>query len=1216
MLLKRTLIIFITLTLVYNLSNAQPACPTKSDFTFSRNVCNPLQASFLTNATGYNSIEWKYGDGNLSTGSSNPSYTYSSYGNYQVTMIQYYSTCIDTVTKQITLDLQYDNQLIQTPDTTICYGSTKQLRSQPGLSFCWSPAADLSSISVQNPTTSTLQTKTYYLTSEVTGANLIVNGDFSSGNTGFTSQYNYASNNTTEGQYFVGTNPQAWNASLSHCTDHTTGSGNMMMINGSPTPNVEVWKQTITVTPNTNYSFSTWIQALYPPNPAQLSFSINGKDVGTLITASLPTCTWSQFYTNWNSGSNSTATISIVNKNTIVLGNDFALDDISFAPLFYKRDSVVIKVDTPSVVANTVPAICAGSSVQLNASGANTYSWSPATGLSNATIANPVASPNVTTNYTVTGTSLAGCTATASVNVVVNPSPTINATKSNDISCLVPSSQLNATGGISYSWSPATGLNNTTIANPIATPASTTQYTVTGTSANGCTNTAIITVNVSFIHQSDFSYTQNICNPLAISFKTDSANYNTIEWQFGDGFNATAISNPSHTYSSYNNYTVKMIQTYGICKDTTSKVITVNVQNDPTLIQTPDTLICFGNSKQLRSQPGLSFCWTPSIFLNNTSIQNPVTSTPHNITYYLTSEVTGANLITNGDFSAGNTSFTSQYIFTTTNVNEGEYNVGTNPLSWNPNMSNCRDHTTATGNMLMVNGSPVANVGVWKQTVTVTPNTNYAFSTWIEALHPANPAQLGFSINGKDIGTLITASLPPCTWSQFYTTWNSGNSTVATISIVNKNTIIQGNDFALDDISFAPVFIKRDSVKIIVDTPVVRSIADPTVCAGTSVQLNTTGAVTYSWTPATGLSSSTIANPIATPSTTTQYIVTGTNSNGCVEDDTVMVNIKPKPTITKSADTVICKNASIQIFASGGTTYNWSPAATLNNPNISNPIATPTDSVTYIVTVTGSNLCINTDSVKVKIRSDPVFAIAGNSSICVNNTVQLSASGGHRYTWSPSLSLNNASISNPVATPTTTTQYTVNILDTICSNTANLSTTVTVFQLPNIVATKSNDLDCSNNTSQLNATGGVQYTWSPSSTLNNSSVANPVASPTSSTLYIVTGTDAHGCKNADTVNVDVLFINQGGYLMPSAFTPNNDGLNDCYGIKYWGIIQELDFSIYNRWGERIFHSTKPGECWNGIYKGVPQNPDVYVYLITAKTTCGSVRRKGTFALIR
>ena len=86
--------------------------------------------------------------------------------------------------------------------------------------------------------------------------------------------------------------------------------------------------------------------------------------------------------------------------------------------------------------------------------------------------------------------------------------------------------------------------------------------------------------------------------------------------------------------------------------------------------------------------------------------------------------------------------------------------------------------------------------------------------------------------------------------------------------------------------------------------------------------------------------------------------------------------------------------------------------------------------------------------------------------------------------------------------------------------------------------------------------------------------------------------------------------------MPTAFTPNGDGINDCYGIKYWGAIRDLDFSIYNRWGELIFHTTSPSICWDGTHKGVKQDAAVFVYVVRAVTICGEAYRKGTFALIK
>ncbi|MES1220268.1 MAG: gliding motility-associated C-terminal domain-containing protein, partial [Bacteroidota bacterium] len=674
--------------------------------------------------------------------------------------------------------------------------------------------------------------------------------------------------------------------------------------------------------------------------------------------------------------------------------------------------------------------------------------------------------------------------------------------------------------------------------------------------------------------------------------------------------------NPTNIYSSEGNYDVEMIVVKGTCSDTIRKKITV-VTSLEDIISTKDTTLCYGNSLKILAKPALNFCWSPSTFLDNASSQNPTTSTPQNITYYLTAEAAGTNLITNGDFSSGNTGFTSAYNFTNVNITEGEYSVGTNPQTWNSSLSSCKDHTSGVGKMLLVNGSPAADVNVWKQTITVLPNTNYAFSTWIQALWDPNPAQLQFSINGKPLGSQITASLPTCSWSQFYTTWNSGNNTTAEISIVNKNTQIQGNDFALDDISFAPVSIKKDSIKINVETPFVKTGNDTLVCANSPVPLFAVGSLNYVWNPANGLNNPSTANPTAVTSTSTQYIVTGTSANGCTAKDTVNVSVIPAPVINKSADIAICKNSSTQLFVSGGISYSWSPQTGLDNSFISNPVASPASSSTYVVTVTDVNNCTNKDSIKVTIRPDPVFSVNENENICSGGSINLKATGGNQYSWQPQESLDNPFIPAPSATPANTTNYSVLIKDTVCGGSATLATTITVLPAPLVKANKSNDIDCSVGSSQLSATGAVQYEWLPAASLNNTGIANPVATPVIPTEYVVKGTNNSGCSSIDSVLVDVKAINKGKFLMPSAFTPNNDGHNDCYGAKYWGFITEFDFSIFNRWGECVFHTKNPSQCWDGFYKGVPQNADVYVYIIKAKSFCeSSVFRKGTVALIR
>jgi gliding motility-associated-like protein len=115
---------------------------------------------------------------------------------------------------------------------------------------------------------------------------------------------------------------------------------------------------------------------------------------------------------------------------------------------------------------------------------------------------------------------------------------------------------------------------------------------------------------------------------------------------------------------------------------------------------------------------------------------------------------------------------------------------------------------------------------------------------------------------------------------------------------------------------------------------------------------------------------------------------------------------------------------------------------------------------------------------------------------------------------------------------------------------------------------------------------------------------------------MVKGYDATGCANTDTVTVNVGYNNKSGYFMPTAFSPNGDGLNDCFGLRFWGTVTKLDYSIYNRFGQRIFYSNDAAKCWDGKFKGVLQNIGVYVYVIEATTTCGEVNKKGTFVLMR
>jgi gliding motility-associated-like protein len=713
----------------------------------------------------------------------------------------------------------------------------------------------------------------------------------------------------------------------------------------------------------------------------------------------------------------------------------------------------------------------------------------------------------------------------------------------------------------------------------------------------------------------DLHYKQDICNPLSVQFFNAGNATQNPYWSFGDGNTITNVLTPVHTYNNFGNYTIRFGVQNGTCVDTIEKVISIFV-SDNDVIFTPDTTICDGSGKQLRTRSSLNFCWSPANYLDNANLPNPVTSTTQNITYYFTAEVAGNNLITNGDFSGVNNGFTSQYNYINQNNAEGQYFVGNNPQLWNSSLGNCTDHTTGSGNMMFVDGSAAADVVVWTTTITIVPNTNYAFSTWIQALSPANPARLQFSINGKTIGNLITALLPTCTWKQYYTTWNSGNNTTAIISIVNKNIQLQGNDFALDDISFAPVFIFRDSVIIDVEKPIVRTNNDTIVCINSPVQLYATGSSHYEWFPATDLSATTIADPVATPADSIQYIVTGTTTNGCMAKDTVVINTYPKPLLSISNDTAICPGVSIPLFAGGGLLYQWLPANTLDNPNIATPVSSPTADTRYTVQITDANECNYLDSVDVDIIEPPEFTVSENQAACKGDTVSLTAGGGDVYSWSPATYLSDPSIATPTAFPENTTQYTVQITESTCNYDTTLNVMVNIRPNPEVSAQKTNDIDCITPSTQLNASGAQNYLWYPAYALDNPNSVSPLAAIDTTTTFTVKGTNEFGCFAFDTITVKVTQAGKPLFVLPNAFTPNGDAKNECFGIRKWGSVQQLEFSVFNRWGERIFTSNNPSHCWDGTYRGKHQQNGVYAYVIKAKSFCGEIVRTGTVMLLR
>jgi len=637
----------------------------------------------------------------------------------------------------------------------------------------------------------------------------------------------------------------------------------------------------------------------------------------------------------------------------------------------------------------------------------------------------------------------------------------------------------------------------------------------------------------------DFNFTQSSCNANEVRFTNNTLNVRQLVWSFGDG-QSSANTIVSHVYNTLSVFSVKLVvEFYGGCKDSVVKLIPVLAEYDNALITNSDTSLCAGNSVSLTAPVGgLTYCWFPSTGLTSSNTLNPIAKPLTSTTYFFTSQLQSANLVVNGDFSGGNTGFTSDYVSASRNTREAEYYIANDSYAWNRNFNSCVEHTTGTGNMMMVNGSSVAGSKVWNQNISITPNTNYAFSVWIESLAGLNPANLKFSINGVVLGDNIAAGNVACTWKQFYTTWNSGNFTTAIITIVNNNTISDGNDFAIDDISFSKVFMKRDSIRITVaPPPIIKSRPDTTICEGSSVALTTNGGNVYSWTPSAGLSDPGVSSPVATPLATTEFIVAGYLQQGCVGRDTVKVTVLSKPSVTLTNDTTICSGIPLQLAAGGGARYLWTPTTGLSSASIANPVATTTNNILYNVTVVGTNGCSSKDSVRVGVVARPIVSTIKDTTACNGSpvTFQSTVTGATAFNWSPSTGLANANSTSPVATPSTTTRYILTAYNSNCS--VKDTVDLTVLEKPAITLTNDTSF-CSGNTLQLNASGGATYQWAPSSGLSASNISNPIASPGSSTWYYVTATATNGCSSIDSVRLGVA-------ATPTVSTINNTSV--CSG---------------------------------------------------------------------
>ena len=496
-------------------------------------------------------------------------------------------------------------------DDTICKGQSASLDAftlNTNAIYTWNTSYEVSDSTIYNPTITPNQTTTYTVSITVpANVELIPNGNFESGNTGFTSDYTYStSGGINSGKYGIVTNPANQNGGwAANMTDHTSGSGNMMIVDGGAFTNV--WATTVTVQPNTIYNFSAWAASMgigsSNINIAQLMFKVNGVLIGSLYTLGNP-AEWGNFTAIWNSGSSTTAVIEIVDQQTNSAGNDFAIDDISFLEVCTASSSVTINViDYVIPTFDQLGPFCQNDLAPVLP--LNSTNFPQANGTWSGNIVTSISGSNV---FTFTPASPNDqCFSTATMNITINPIPDVTFIADTTRGCgplLIH--LINTTPNTSNClWDLGNGL--TSVENDVLTMYRDEGYydiKLTVVIGTGCSSSLTKDDYIFVNHNPVAAFnTSLILSSIdnSIDFTNNSTGAVNYEWSFGDGTTSIAV-NPSHQFESVNE--ISEIQLVAIsvdgCTDTTSSFIELN---ETLIYYVPNTFTPDGDNYNNTFQP-------------------------------------------------------------------------------------------------------------------------------------------------------------------------------------------------------------------------------------------------------------------------------------------------------------------------------------------------------------------------------------------------------------------------------------------------------------------------------------------------------------------------------------------------------------------------------------------------------------------------------------
>ncbi len=823
------------------------------------------------------------------------------------------------------------------------------------------------------------------------------------------------------------------------------------------------------------------------------------------------------------------------------------------------EDTIIPITIDPTPVVDLGPdlAICDGQSVQLNnpnTLGSGTYAWSPITDLSSASAPSPTSTTLVDRDYQLSFTSSNGCSGSDVVHVTVNPLPTANA-GADQTMCEGDQIGLQASGGVSYSWSPIGSLNNALISNPIASPVATTVYTVTATDANNCTDADDITIDVVPAPVLDGGQNENICEGDAVQL--NAIGIGTFLWT-GTDLTDVNIANPVATPTTTITYYVSLIDANN-CSSLDS--VLVDVDPIPVANFADPVAVCDGNAVQFNDASTgtiTTYNWdfgdgNLGSGPNPTHIYPSIGIYPVSLT---TISANGCSAFTTGsaevivgpipNFSIANgPDFCEREQLDITNNSNGPI------VSYLWNFGN---GTTSTD---MVPEYDYPLYGDFTVTLTV-GTADQCFNSLTEdiSVNPipstnfsSTPACFGEATGFTDLSTIPEGTVDG--WE-----WSFGDGSTIAYGQNPTHTYTNFGPFSVTLISQSDVGC-RDTVQFGVyvnPTPVV-DISANDGCLGdgafftNSTVPNDNTIAQWNWDFGDGINAD-VFEPIHTYSAYGNYTtqLTAVTDSGCVGISTTDLEIYPYPTaafsfseyegcapvlVNFADESTVPTNYSIGsyewLFGDGTTASSISPNHTYTSPAIYD--------LSLIVTTAGGG-CADT------------LTLPGAMSIYVTPTASFTYGPTDATMLDPRIRFNNTTVN------------------------------------------------------------GVDYDWDFGDG-NFSTETDPMNSYPAEGDYLVTMLAINGICTA-TISQIVHIDPETFIYIPNSFTPNGDRLNDGFTAKGIG-IEKFSMSIYDRWGKELFFSARIDSPWNGTYKGMDCPVEVYVYRVDIidvkgenRSFCGSV----------